>query len=79
MQMKTAFIVLSLTLLLLASCAKKAEVAPVAPVAPVAAEQEVTAIEGSVLEVDQLDKELDTSALDSLDADLAELDALDLG
>ena len=81
MQMKTAFIALSLALLLLVSCAPKSKAMPPAmPKAPVsgAADQAVSDIESSVSEVDSLDKELDTSNLDAMDSNLAELDAMDL-
>ena len=84
--MKTVLIVLSLTLMLLVSCAPKPTVEPlvpvrdvVPPVGPVAADRTVSEIESSMAEVDELEKELDMSLLDELDADLAELDALDLG
>ncbi len=82
MQMKTALIALSLALVLLASCAPQPRVAPpiVEPeLAPVATEQAVSDIEVSVVEIDTLDKELDTSELDELDTELAELDKLDFG
>jgi len=87
MQMKNALIALSLALLLLVSCAPKAKETPqqVVPVQEppkavgVATEQVVTDIGSSVSEVDTLEAELDTSSLDELDADLAELDKLDFG
>ncbi len=81
MQMKNALVALSFALLLLASCAPRAapQVIPITPEAPVGTEQAITDIESSVSEADALDMEFDTSSLDSLEADLAELDKLDLG
>ena len=70
MQMKTVFIVLSMSLLLLASCAQKATPDTGKAVAE---------IDGSMSEVESLDKELDTGSLDALDADLVELDQIEYG
>ncbi|HLF54378.1 MAG TPA: hypothetical protein VI612_01520 [Candidatus Nanoarchaeia archaeon] len=80
-QMKNALIALSFALLLLASCAPRAvpQVIPIAPDTPVGTEQAITDIESSMSEADALDMEFDTSSLDALEADLAELDKLDLG
>ena len=71
MQMKTVLIVLSLTLLLLAGCAAKTT--------PAEPGKAVAEIDSSMSEIESLDKELDTTNLDTLDAELAELDQLDYG
>lgn len=79
--MKNALVALSFALLLLASCAPKAipQVTPIVPEAAVGTDQAITDIESSVSEADALDQEFDLSSLDAMEADLAELDKLDLG
>jgi len=75
---KIVFAVLSV-LLLLAACAPKAAAPKTMPPAPAATEAAVSSIETTSNQVDQLDKEFDTSNIDKLDQDLASIDNLDLG
>ncbi|MBS3147700.1 hypothetical protein J4219_02335 [Candidatus Woesearchaeota archaeon] len=84
--MKYAFVFATLALLLLAACGQKPmEKAPAQPPAqPDPATSAPSAdvasdLDQSVAEVDSLTSELDTSSLDSLDAELAAIDSLDLG
>lgn len=76
MNAKIVLAVLSL-LVLIAACAPKAQPAP-APVV-MTSEADVSSIETTNAQLDQLDKEFDTSSLDKLDQDLASVDNLDLG
>ncbi len=86
MKRTLAFVLVSL-LLLLAACAQKAQPkAPAAqppaampPAAAQAPDAAVSNIETTSAQVDQIDKNLDTSEIDKLDQDLAAIDNLDLG
>jgi len=84
-----AFVVLSV-LLLLAACAPKPTIAPPAsqPVipatapaaaAPATTDAAVSSIDTGSAQVDQVDKDFDTSSLDKLDTDIQSIDNLDLG
>jgi len=88
MNAKIVFAVLSVLLLLVACAPKampKAAPAPKAPAAmppamePATSDAAVSNIETTNSQVDQLDKEFDTSGFDSLDKDLASIDNLDFG
>jgi len=89
MNAKIVFAVLSVLLLLAACGPKPAAKAPVQVVQPPAklppatvpatSEAAVSNIETTSSQVDQLDKEFDTSSLDQLDKDLASIDNLDFG
>ena len=85
-QMKYAFVFATLALLLWAACGKNPmkkalaqPPAPTAPVTPAPSADVASDLDQSVAEVDSLTSELDTSSLDSLDAELAAIDSLDLG
>ncbi len=75
MNAKIVLAVLSL-LVLIAACAPK-ERAP-APVV-IASDADVSSIETTNAQLDELDKEMDTTSMDKLDQDLASIDNLDLG
>lgn len=85
--MKYAFVFAALALLIVAACGQKpteqpsAPTQPTAPVSPTPAPSADAAgdLDQSVAEVDSLTSELDTSSIDSLDAELAAIDSLDLG
>lgn len=93
MNIKIVFVMLSV-LLLLTACGKQAapapkleappaQTAPATPPAiaeqpPAAEDTTVSEIESSTQEVDQISKDLDTSGIDSIDVELAEIDKLEL-
>ena len=88
MNSKLVFVVLSV-LLLLSACAKPAEKPAAKPegqpaepaTAPQPSAEDTTAsdIESSSAEVDAISNDLNTTAIDDIDKDLAEIDNLDLG
>lgn len=69
----TLVIVAVLALLVLAGCGKQA-----APAAPTATDNAVSDITGDVSGLDELEADLDTSELNSLDQELADLESLEL-
>ena len=93
MNIKIVFVMLSV-LLLLTACGKQAAPAPkteappaqtapetppaVAAQPPAAEDTTVSEIESSTQEVDQISKDLDTSGIDDIDVQLAEIDKLEL-
>ena len=88
MNAKIVFVMLSV-LLLLTACAKPAEKPAAKPEAaptpapaeqpPAAEDTTVSDIESSTQEIEKISKDLDTAGIDDIDADLAEIDKLDLG
>ncbi len=87
MNAKIVFVALSIALLL-AACAPAPRPQPqpvvqppaqVVQTAPATTDAEVSSIESSSAQVDQLDKEFDTTEFEQIDKDLAELENLDLG
>lgn len=86
MNTKVVLVALSLALLLLVSCAPKQIPTPemhTAPSVETGTKATTTAaasiVETSSANVEQIDKDLDITELDSLDTDLAAVDSLDLG
>jgi len=74
-RMRTIAIITVLAVLLLAACAPKAM--PAAP-APTATDNVVADVGGDVADVGGLTQDLDTSDLNSLDQELADIDNLEL-
>lgn len=88
MNTKVVLVALGLALLLLVSCAPRSMVKTPEVVQKVQPNVEVTPkttttvaasnIESSSANVEQIDKDLDTTELDSLDKDLTTIDSLDI-